>query len=109
MYSLTRHLFEQKPSHGNTLLPCLGLCGKKTKAKQTAVHQIAHRLIVDAHDAADVIILALLHIIEGDDLLLAWRQAFQKSHNGIDLTAFIFHALQVENFGILQQLGVGQI
>lgn len=41
------------------------------------MHQIAHTLIVDAHNLTDVIILALLHVVEVDNLALTRRETVE--------------------------------
>ena len=49
----------------------LHLTGIFSQPADAAMHQVAHALVVDAHDAADVLILAVLYIIEVDNLTLA--------------------------------------
>ena len=47
---------------------------KFAEAADAAVHQVAHALVIDAHDFADVLILAVFQIVEVDDLTLTWGQ-----------------------------------
>ena len=46
------------------------------------MHQIAYTLVVDAHDSADILIFALLHIIEIDDLALAMEARCYRGGEG---------------------------
>ena len=46
------------------------LSGIFAESADTAVHQVAHALVVDAHDLTDVIVFAMLQVIEIDDLSL---------------------------------------
>ena len=55
----------------------LYLCSISTQTTDAPVHQIAHTLIVDTHNLADVIILALLHEVEMDNLALTGRETVE--------------------------------
>ena len=52
-----------------------GLCHLSnifTEPTDTSVHQVAHALVVDAHNPTDVIVFEMLQVIEIDDLSLTW-------------------------------------
>ena len=68
------------------------------QSADAAVHQVAHALVVDAHDAADVIVFALLHVVEVDDLSLAWREFLEELFHVGCQCRLPFHPLRVELF-----------
>ena len=47
------------------------ICSRFPQPAYAAVHQIAHRLVVDAHNLADIVVFALLYIIKVYGLLLS--------------------------------------
>ena len=47
------------------------ICSRFPQPAHAAVHQIAHRLVVDAHNLADIVVFALLYIIKVYGLLLS--------------------------------------
>ena len=73
----------------------LHLSGIFPQSADAAVHQVAHALVVDAHDAADVLILAVLNIIEVDNLLLAGRQLDEELLDGVGQRLAVLHLLAV--------------
>ena len=56
----------------------LHLCGTFAQSADAAVHQVAHALVVYAHDLADVLIFLVLHVVEVDYLALPWRQLVEE-------------------------------
>ena len=58
-----------------------------------AVHQIAHRLVVDAHNLADIVVFALLYIIKMYDLLLPGREVADVLRHGERAIRLLLHAL----------------
>ena len=47
------------------------ICSRFPQPAHAAVYQIAHRLVVDAHNLADIVVFALLYIIKVYGLLLS--------------------------------------
>ena len=63
MYSYTEIFFERNRQVCQSAVRSIVLGSHFSHAAQAAVHQIAHRLVADAHYLADVVVFATLYII----------------------------------------------
>ena len=70
------------------------------------MHEVTHRLIVYAHNLADIVIFALLNIVELYYLLLSGRQAFYIFCKGVVLFLLFFDAFHVVCFAVEERLDV---
>ena len=79
------------------------------QAADAAVHKVAHALVVDAHDAADVVVFALLHIVQVNNLALAWRQFVETSLDAHGEGCLVLHLLEVVFFGFYERAHVAVV